>query len=159
EPVALGRIDDLDLDQAVERHRVERLVVAHEDYDDEQLFKLLCRSRELGVKLSVLPQLFDALGTSVELDDVEGMTLIVVTPPMLSQSSRFLKRCMDVVGASLLLILSAPVLLLAAIAIKLDSPGPALFRQTRVGRGGRRFQLVKCRTMCADAEERQAELF
>src|SRR5262249_43229569 len=148
----------LDLEAAVEAQRVERLVVAHEEFDDEQLFELLCRSRELGVKLSVLPQLFDALGTSVELDDVEGMTLLGVTPPILSRSSRFLKRAMDVVGAALMLVIAAPVIAIAAIAVKLDSPGPALFRQTRIGRGGRRFELLKCRTMCVDAEQQEAEL-
>jgi exopolysaccharide biosynthesis polyprenyl glycosylphosphotransferase len=153
-----GTLDELDLDAVVERYRVERLVAAHEDYDDGRLFGLLCRCRELGVKLSILPQLFDALGPSVELDDVEGITVLGVTPPVLPRSSRFLKRTMDVAGASLLLLLAAPVIVLAAIAIKLDSPGPVLFRQRRIGRDGSRFMLLKCRTMCADAERRRQEL-
>jgi exopolysaccharide biosynthesis polyprenyl glycosylphosphotransferase len=158
EPVALVSFDELDLKAAVERHRVERLVVAQEDYDNERLFELLCRCRELQIKLSVLPQLFDALGPSVELDDVEGVTVLGITPPVLPRSSRFLKRAMDLVGASLLLLVAAPVIAVAAIAIKLDSRGPVFFRQTRIGREGRRFQLLKCRTMCADAEQRRAEL-
>ncbi|HET6997986.1 MAG TPA: sugar transferase, partial [Solirubrobacterales bacterium] len=154
----LGRLDDFDLESVVEGNGVERIVVAHEDYDDGRLFSLLCRCRELGVKLSVLPQLFDALGPSVELDDVEGVTVLGITPPVLPRSSRFLKRAMDVAGAGLLLLIAAPVLVAAAIAIKLDSAGPVFFRQTRIGREGRRFQLLKCRTMCADAEQRRAEL-
>ena len=154
----LGTFDDLDLEQVVARHRVERIVIAHEDYDDDRLFDLLCSSRELGVKLSVLPQLFEALGPSVELDDVEGVTVLGITPPVLPRSSRFLKRAMDLVGAAVLLVFAAPVIAIAAIAIKLDSPGPAFFRHTRIGRDGRRFQLLKCRTMCADAEQRRAEL-
>ena len=111
-----------------------------------------------GLKLSLLPQLFDALGPSVELDDVEGVTVLGITPPVLPRSSRFLKRAMDVLGAAVLLLFAAPAIAVAAIAIKLDSPGPAFFRQTRIGREGRRFQLLKCRTMCADAEQRRAEL-
>ena len=154
----VGFLDDFDLEGAVERHRVERLVVAHEDYDDDRLFNLLCRSRELGVKLSVLPQLFDALGTSVELDDVEGITVLGVTPPVLPRSSRFLKRTMDIVGATAMLLIAAPVLAAAAVAIKLDSPGPIFFRQTRIGRYGRYFKLLKLRTMCMDAEQRREEL-
>jgi exopolysaccharide biosynthesis polyprenyl glycosylphosphotransferase len=137
---------------------VERIVAAHEDYDDDRLFALLCRCRELGVKLSVLPQLFDALGPSVELDDVEGVTVLGISPPVLPRSSRFLKRAMDVLGAGLMLLLAAPVLAAIAIAIKLDSPGPVFFRQTRIGRYGRRFRLLKCRTMCADAEQQRAAL-
>ncbi len=155
----LGTLEELDLEAVVSAHEIERLVVAQEDYGSDVLFELLSRSRELGVKLSVLPQLFDALGPSVELDDVEGVTVLGVTPPVLPRSSRFLKRAMDVIGASVLLILAAPVIAAAAIAVKLDSAGPAFFRQTRIGRGGEPFQLIKCRTMCADAEARRAELF
>ena len=158
ELAVLGRIEDLDLAEMAERHAVERLVVAHEDVGEDYLFGLLCRCRELGLKLSVLPQLFDALGPSVELDEVEGVTVLGIAPPVLSRSSRLLKRALDVAGAALILALAAPLLVAAAIAIKLDSPGPVFFRQTRIGRYGRRFQLVKLRTMCADAEQRRAEL-
>jgi exopolysaccharide biosynthesis polyprenyl glycosylphosphotransferase len=154
----LGSLDEFDLDSVVAGHRVERIVAAHEDYDGDRLFGLLCRCRELGVKLSVLPQLFDALGPSVELDDVEGVTVLGVTPPVLPRSSRFLKRTMDVLGAGLMLLIAAPVLAVVAIAIKLDSPGPVLFSQTRIGRDGRRFKLLKCRTMCVDAEQKRAAL-
>ncbi|HZO06897.1 MAG TPA: sugar transferase, partial [Solirubrobacterales bacterium] len=159
EPVAvLAGLDRAELEETIAVERVERVVVAHEDYDDGRLFELLCRCRELGVKLSVLPQLFDALGPSVELDDVEGVTVLGITPPVLPRSSRFLKRAMDVIGAGLLLVLAAPVIALAALAIKLDSRGPVFFRQTRIGRSGRRFELLKLRTMVADAEQRRAEL-
>ncbi|HUC00757.1 MAG TPA: sugar transferase [Solirubrobacterales bacterium] len=158
EPVALVSLEELDLEGAAKRHQIERLVVSQEDYDNERLFELLCRCRELQIKLSVLPQLFDALGPSVELDDVEGVTVLGITPPVLPRSSRFLKRAMDVLGASLLLVIAAPVIAVCAIAIKLDSRGPVLFRQTRIGREGRRFQLLKCRTMVVGAEQRRAEL-
>jgi len=154
----LGTLDDFDLDAVVAHHRVERIVAAHQDGDGDGLFTLLCRCRELGVKLSVLPQLFDALGPSVELDDVEGVTVLGITPPVLPRSSRFLKRAMDVVGAGLMLLIAAPVLAAIAIAIKLDSPGPVFFRQTRIGKYGRRFKLLKCRTMCEDAEQKRAAL-
>jgi exopolysaccharide biosynthesis polyprenyl glycosylphosphotransferase len=151
-------LEDFDLDAVVEEHRVARIVAAHKDFDDGRLFGLLCRCRELGVKLSVLPQLFDALGPSVELDDVEGTTVLGITPPVLPRSSRFLKRTMDLVGAGLMLVIAAPLLAVIAVAIKLDSPGPVFFRQTRIGRDGRRFELLKCRTMCADAEQQRAAL-
>ncbi|HLZ70658.1 MAG TPA: sugar transferase [Dehalococcoidia bacterium] len=68
------------------------------------------------------------------------------------------KRAMDVVGASILLIVLAPLLLAIALAIKLDSRGPILFRQTRLGKDGRFFSFLKFRSMVADAEARQAEL-
>jgi lipopolysaccharide/colanic/teichoic acid biosynthesis glycosyltransferase len=68
------------------------------------------------------------------------------------------KRTFDVLGASLAVVGAAPFMALVAIAIKLESPGPVLFRQTRVGRDGQHFRICKFRTMCDDAEERKAEL-
>jgi exopolysaccharide biosynthesis polyprenyl glycosylphosphotransferase len=154
----LGCMGELDLQRLVARHGVERLVVAHEDFDEGALFELLHRCRELNVKMSVLPQLFDALGPSVELDDVEGVTVLGVNPPVLPRSSRLLKRTIDIAGSAALLVLTSPLLVAVALAVKLDSPGPVLFRQTRIGRCGRRFRLAKFRTMVIDAEERRAEL-
>ena len=84
--------------------------------------------------------------------------MLEASPPVLSRSSRALKRIFDLAVASTLLVLSAPVLLASAIAIKLTSPGPVIFRQRRVGRGGRGFWLYKFRTMVPDAEQRRDEL-
>jgi exopolysaccharide biosynthesis polyprenyl glycosylphosphotransferase len=144
---------DVALDDVVTRDGAERIVVAREDFEEESLFDLVCRAREYGVKVSVLPQLFDALGPSVEVDDVEGTTVLGVNPPVLPRSSRFLKRTMDVVGSISVLVLSAPILAVIGLAIKLDSRGPVVFRQERIGLWGERFPLVKFRTMIADAEQ------
>jgi exopolysaccharide biosynthesis polyprenyl glycosylphosphotransferase len=95
----------------------------------------------------------------VAVDDVEGLTLLGINLPVLSRSSRMLKRTMDLIGSALALSICAPLLGLIALAIKLDSPGPVLFRQERVGRGGRPFKLNKFRTMVVDAEQRTAELW
>jgi lipopolysaccharide/colanic/teichoic acid biosynthesis glycosyltransferase len=76
----------------------------------------------------------------------------------LSRSSMFLKRAFDLVGATIGLIAISPVLAALALAIRLDSRGPVFFKQTRVGREGRRFEIFKFRSMCTDAEQRKAEL-
>jgi lipopolysaccharide/colanic/teichoic acid biosynthesis glycosyltransferase len=76
----------------------------------------------------------------------------------LSRSSKWIKRTFDVVCTSVGLLLIAPVMAAIAVAIKLDSRGPVLFRQTRVGRDGRCFRICKFRTMVVDAEARQADL-
>jgi exopolysaccharide production protein ExoY len=80
----------------------------------------------------------------------------VVLPlvPTVGQAGWPGKRMLDVAGALVLLVLLAPVMLLAALAVKLSSPGPVFFRQPRIGRGGREFPIIKFRTMCKDAEER-----
>ncbi len=153
----LGTPDDLE--RIAQEHGVQRVIVSLGQRDDEhQLEELLRQCRKLSLKLSLLPKLSDMLGPAVEIDDVEGMTVLGVNPPWLPRSSRALKRAMDIAFAGALLLLFAPLIAAIALAIKLESGGPVFFAQTRVGRDGRRFNLFKFRTMAADAEERRAEL-
>jgi lipopolysaccharide/colanic/teichoic acid biosynthesis glycosyltransferase len=98
------------------------------------------------------------MGPSVEVDDIGGLTIFGINPPVLSRSSRLAKRSFDILGAAAALLLFAPVFLLLAVLVRVDSPGPVLFRQERIGKGGSRFKLLKLRTMEKDAERRRAEL-
>jgi lipopolysaccharide/colanic/teichoic acid biosynthesis glycosyltransferase len=98
------------------------------------------------------------MGTSVEIDDVEGVTVLGLNPTVLPRSSVFLKRALDVTLSAAILSASAPLMALVAVAIKFDSRGPVLFRQERIGRAGSRFTLTKFRTMVRDAEGRHEEL-
>jgi exopolysaccharide biosynthesis polyprenyl glycosylphosphotransferase len=152
----LGELDDVP--GIVSLHGVDRVVLSQTELGESEALDIMRRCKELAVKVSVLPQVFDALGPSVEVDDVEGVTLLGINPPVLSRSSRYMKRCLDVAGAIVMLTLLSPLLLVIAAAIKRDSPGPVLFRQRRVGKGGSRFEVVKFRTMHTDAEERRADL-
>ncbi len=154
----LGPLVATELGAVMVDHSIDRIIVSHDGLEVDDLLTLVRRCRELGVKVSVLPEIFDALGPSVEIDDVEGVTVLGITPPVLSPSSRALKRALDVVCASVGLVLAGPVMALAAIAIKLDSKGAVLFRQERVGRRGRPFRVLKFRTMCPDAERQAAAL-
>jgi exopolysaccharide biosynthesis polyprenyl glycosylphosphotransferase len=79
-------------------------------------------------------------------------SLIQVQPPTLKAPQVIAKRCVDVVGSCIALVCTAPLLAAIAIAIRLDSPGPAFFSQERVGLGGRRFRMLKFRTMRDGAE-------
>ena len=155
---ALGKLDTKELSKVLTEHRIERVVVSHTDVEEEEMLALVRRCRELSIKVGVLPQVFDALGPSVEVDDVEGITVLGIAPPVLPPSSRLLKRCLDLVGATALLVVFAPLLVAIAIAMKIASGGPVFFRQERIGRGGKKFKLVKFRTMVVDAEARQDEL-
>ena len=154
----LGRCDLADLAEASARQRIDRILVAHTPADGDATPELVRGAHALGLKVSVLPHAFDALGRSAEVDDVEGVTVLGIYPPVLPRSSRLLKRAMDVVGAVALLIVSAPLLVVVAVAIKMTSPGPILFRQERIGRGARRFKVAKFRTMVVDAEAMRAKL-
>jgi exopolysaccharide biosynthesis polyprenyl glycosylphosphotransferase len=139
-------------------HGIQRVIIAPSTADSEQLLDAIRLAKSLGVKVSVLPRLFEVVGSSVKFDDVEGLVLLGVPRYGLSQSSRVLKRSMDVVGAVCALLVFAPVFLVAALAVKLTSSGPVFFRQTRIGRDGEAFQMLKFRTMVDGAEEQKGEL-
>jgi lipopolysaccharide/colanic/teichoic acid biosynthesis glycosyltransferase len=83
----------------------------------------------------------------------------VLVLPNRSTSYRILKRTVDLVGALALLLVTAPIILILAVLIRIDSPGPAVFRQTRVTRGGRTFRFYKFRTMYVDARDRFPHLY
>jgi exopolysaccharide biosynthesis polyprenyl glycosylphosphotransferase len=143
---------------AADRLNVQRLIVAAQEVPDQLMIDLLQECGRRHMKLSVLPRHVSTMGPSVEVDDIEGVTVFGLNPLVLARSSRGLKRIVDVLGASLACLDFAPVMALIALAIKLDSRGPVLFRQTRMGRRGEPFMLPKFRTMQLGAESRVDEL-
>jgi exopolysaccharide biosynthesis polyprenyl glycosylphosphotransferase len=155
----LGNLDEVDLPGLLAEQRVGRVVVADAEVEGERLLGVLRDCKTASVKVSLLPATCSALGPSVEVDDLQGLTLLGINPSVLSRSSRVAKRGLDIAGASLLTLLALPLLAALAVAIKLDSRGPVFFHQERIGRGGNRFRLLKLRTMVLDAETRRAELF
>jgi exopolysaccharide biosynthesis polyprenyl glycosylphosphotransferase len=160
-PIGVAHASGLDgeLEAAIQGLEPDRIVLCEHDVDERDLLALIHRCRELCLKVSVLPQLFSALGPSVEVDDVEGVTVLGINPPVLSRSSRAMKRAFDLVASVSALVLCAPLMALIALAIKLDSRGPVFFKQQRIGRGGAAFRLIKFRTMVVGAEQQTDELF
>ena len=134
------------------RHDVHRAIIAPRSVDAGEMLNLVRTLKAVGVRVSVLPRLLEVVGSSVEFDDLHGVTVMGVRRFDLTRSSAALKRGFDLLGASLGLLVVSAWLLLIAIAIKLDSRGPVFFRQLRVGRYGRRFYMLKFRTMVPDAE-------
>ena len=116
------------------------------------MLNLVRTLKAVGVRVSVLPRLLEVVGSSVEFDDLHGVTVMGVRRFELTRSSAAFKRAFDLLGASLGLLAVSPLLVVIAVAIKLDSRGPVFFRQQRVGRHGQRFQMLKFRTMVPDAE-------
>jgi exopolysaccharide biosynthesis polyprenyl glycosylphosphotransferase len=153
-----GALSEVDPAQIISEHRIDRVIVSAEGVEDDVLLDLVSVCRHLGVKISALPSLAAMMGPAATVDHLEGITLIGINTPKLARSHRWFKRGMDIVGASLLLVVSAPIWIVVAVAVKLDSPGPVVFRQKRVGRAGKVFRLMKFRSMVADAEARRGAL-
>lgn len=147
-----------DLPEIVRLFDVERVVIAFSNDDHETLLALIRELHELDVQIDVVPRLFEIVGTGVDIHTIEGTPLLGMRAPRLSRSSVLLKRSMDIAISVVALVVLTPVLLLAAVLIKLDSPGPVFFRQVRMGFGNRTFRIWKFRTMAADADARKHEV-
>jgi len=131
---------------------VQRAIIAPSETDGVDLLNLVRTLKAVGVRVSVLPRLLEVVGSTVEFDDLHGITVMGVRRFDLSRSSARVKRLFDFLGAALGLAVISPTMAAIALAIKLDSRGPVFFRQVRVGRHGQRFQMLKFRTMVNGAD-------
>src|SRR5208282_3063314 len=131
---------------------VHRAIIAPRSADAGEMLNLVRTLKAVGVRVSLLPRLLEVVGSSVEFDDLHGVTVMGVRRFDLTRSSARFKRLFDLFGALLGLVAISPLLLIIAISIKLESRGPVLFRQLRVGRYGRRFYMLKFRTMVDGAD-------
>ena len=137
--------------------QIDRVVIAPLGSDGE-LLDLIRAAKSLCLRVSVLPRMLEVIGSAVEFDDIDGLNVLGVRRFGLTRSSWMMKRVTDLVVSGLALLLLAPLLAIIAAAIKINSRGPALFRQLRVGRDGRIFEMLKFRTMVDGADRQKAEL-
>jgi exopolysaccharide biosynthesis polyprenyl glycosylphosphotransferase len=162
----VGTVPDDDVDcsvagvhELVERLNVERIIVVpHYGWGERGSLKLIQSAKWLGVRVSLMPTVMTVVGAWTTVDEFDSMILLGVPRFGLSRSSAALKRALDLVVGSVALLLALPVMAAVAIAIKLDSDGPVLFRQKRIGRSGLPFTIYKFRSMITDAEQMQEDL-
>src|SRR5271166_744363 len=141
----LGSADDLE--ETVMRTGVKNLIVAFSSVADARVSRLIQQCQELGVEVSVVPRMFDTINDRVGYDTVGGLPLMSFTAVDTRGRQFTLKHAFDRVSAFVLLVLLSPLALCAAVAVRLSSPGPALFSQRRVGRDGKVFNFYKFRSM------------
>lgn len=153
----LGRLDDTVA--LLQVHDADAVFFADGSFASPSDFKRMAwQLEEHDVQMIVVPGVTDTSANRLEVRPVAGLPLVDVDSPQAVASARWMKRAFDIAGASLLLLLTAPMMGITALAIKLEDGGPVFFRQTRVGRKGRSFECLKFRSMSVDAEERLAEL-
>ncbi len=136
----------------IAEQRADRVIVATDGLDEDTILDVIRTLKAIGIKVSVLPRLLEVVGSSAEFDEIDGITLLGVRQAGLTTSSKALKRGMDICVSGAALTLLSPLLIVLAAAVKLDTPGPVLFRQTRIGRGGRCFSMYKFRSMVVGAD-------
>jgi exopolysaccharide biosynthesis polyprenyl glycosylphosphotransferase len=141
----LGTVEDLD--DTILRTGVRNLIVAFSSATDERVSRLIQRCQELGVEVSVVPRMFDTINDRVRYDTVGGLPLMSFTAVDPRGMQFALKHALDRTFALALLVVLVPVMLCVALAVRVSSPGPVLFRQRRVGRDGKVFDFYKFRSM------------
>ncbi len=151
----LGSPDSLT--SLIQELEVERVIVAFPQTSTSETLGLIYSLSDENVQIDVVPQLYELVGAGIGIHSVEGLPLLGLAPFRLSSSSHLLKRTMDICVSLLGLVLFAPVLLGIALAVRLDSRGPAIFSQVRRGAGETVFRVLKFRTMSADADDRKLD--
>ena len=159
QPGPTARGGELDrLATMLERERPDELVLAEADFDEDTVLGVVELAHRHGVKVKLAPTTTDLLVHEGEYVPGQGLPLFELRPPMFTGLEWTAKRAFDLVVAGFFVVVASPLWLLVAAAIKLDSRGPVLYVDRRVGVGEREFGMLKFRTMVADAAERQAEL-
>jgi exopolysaccharide biosynthesis polyprenyl glycosylphosphotransferase len=154
-----GGVDLPRLREMLDETEVRNVILAGaERLDDEEFLDLLRSVRLRKVRLRVVPGAITLLKTRPVLSEYTGVPFFEIGYPRLDNTQRSLKRLLDVTGSLLGLILLSPLLFSVALAVKLTSPGPVLFRQKRIGADEKLFICYMFRSMYEDAEARQEEL-
>jgi exopolysaccharide biosynthesis polyprenyl glycosylphosphotransferase len=147
-----------DARELVRKLKIQRVIIAPHASGGGDMLDLMRTFGAIGIRVSLIPAMLQVVGSAVEFDDVHGVAVLGVRTFSLSRSSHLVKRAFDLLGAAVALVLLSPLFVLIALLVRVTSSGPVFFRQERVGRGGRSFELLKFRSMVADAEDRKAEL-
>lgn len=163
EDVDLGKVQLLgrhsDLREIVDQRGISRVLIAFSRTPHPQMLEVIHRCQEMKVDVSVVPRFFEALSSRVEIEDVEGLTMLSM--PRYARHGRTMrafKRLLDLAAASLIIMFLSPLLLAVTLLIRLDSPGPILFRQERMGKKHRHFMMYKFRSMHVGADRKREDL-
>lgn len=145
--------DMRDLDSVLRGHRIEQVIIAIPSHQHERILNTVSICERAGADFRLVPDLYELSLSRIDVDALEGIPLIGLRRSLTNSIQYRIKRLIDVTGALAVLILGLPIWLLIALAIKLDSPGPVLYTQTRLGYRGQPFGFLKFRSMRVDADQ------
>ena len=150
--------DQASLAERIELLRPDEVILNEGDFDEESVLEIVETAHRAGVRVRIAPKTTDLLIERGEYVPGQGMPLFELRPPVLAGTDWVVKRAFDLLVSAVVVLIGLPVWLMIAAAIKLDSRGPILYRDTRIGVGEREFGMLKFRTMVEGASERQGEL-
>ena len=147
-----------DVRAVVSQYIVDEVILALPPRAQEPASQVILALQELPVNVRVVPDVFDMVFIRASVEEFASIPLIGLREPAIEGPDRVVKRLFDLVVGGLALVLLLPLMAVIALAVRLDSLGPILFRQQRIGEGGRPFQMLKFRTMCVGAEADEQHL-
>lgn len=153
----LGRPSELK--RIVDHYGISRVIIAFSRTPHPLILGVIHQCQEMKVDVSIVPRFFEALSPRVDVEEIEGLP--VMSLPRYSRHGflmRIAKRLMDLLGASLAVLILSPLLFFTALAIKIDSRGPVFFTQERTGKDHKRFRMYKFRSMYVNAEAQKSDL-
>lgn len=161
-PADFGRFRNLgyapDVPALLERERIDEVIIALPASAHQEIWPILQQCDEGGIGFKIVPDTFELSLGRVQVDDIAGIPVLDVREQPLKRFKLAMKKATDLSLAVLLGVVFSPVLIVTAILVKLDSPGPVFFAQQRVGQGGRRFTCYKFRSMRKGSEDLITEL-
>ncbi len=150
DPTLLGSL--LDIPRIIDQYVIDEVIIGLPESNHQEIVNIisLCEREKVGIR--VFPDVFQIMASEVGIGDLGGLPLLTIRDVALQGWKLTLKRGMDIVFSSLALLFLSPIMVLTAILIKLDSPGPVFFTQERMGLDARPFKILKFRSMRQDAE-------
>lgn len=148
----VGRVNEIE--EIIDRLGVKEVILSVSRNHDDLLIEIISRCETKDVTLKIIPDLYEILSGQAKTVQLYGFPLIDINPQLMSEWERGAKRVIDIVVSFLILLVASPIILAAAIAIKIDSRGPVIYKQERSGLNGKVFKVYKFRSMYQDAEKR-----
>jgi len=148
----LGNLNELS--RIIKKNKIEDVIFALHHEDRDHIFEIMNQIQDLSVDFYIIPELYDIVAGHLKTNQIYGFPLVKLFPSLMTPFEEKTKRFIDISLSLLGLMLSSPLLLIVMIIIKIDSPGPLIFKQERSGKNGKLFKVLKFRSMVANAEKK-----
>ncbi len=138
----------------IESEQIEEAIIAIETSEHSKINKIIDQLSGTGVNIKIIPDMYDILSGSVRINNILGALLIQISPYLMPDWQKSVKRFLDILISTLAIVIGFPFLFIIAIAVYATSKGPIFFSQERIGLGGKPFKIFKFRSMYTDSEQR-----
>lgn len=147
----LGTYDDLP--EKIKTLGLEKILFALPSRDHDDIYRLIQSCEGINIEFMLAPDFIETITSKLKMEEVDGIPFLKLKSLPMNIWNRFLKRTFDVVVSGFILFIISPIMILLALLVKFTSPGPVFYRQERIGLDGRKFDMLKFRSMRSDAEE------